>query len=330
MSPSAQGDPRSLPLESKHIPYLNAEQIPEEYHQLLMPNAGAHYWQQANVHILSQHILLEKFSLWVHDILSDNDHVLQLFVPFPLYSLHYLFESNLSIRMPKWTSLLLEEDTCNLFYLKQGVSYLPLEAGTKSLSVHINIRPQYMPELTKHYPAIYQRLPETPSGNQVINSRPYAINAIGHLLITRMLTCRYPPQDAALYLERCCSDLFTIFCRQYAIEDRSPFTQDVDAHDIYHKIFEYLKANTHIYHDIHKISWMFEIPEGELTTGFLNTFALTIHECIHMLKMMQAFDMLMQHMYDFGAIAAAIAMDTEKMISAIHEYYGYRISVQRD
>ena len=330
MSPLTQGDARLFPLEGQRTSDANAVQVPEEYLQLLLPYAGVHCWQQADAHILSQHVPLEKFSLWIHDIVAYSDQVVCPFVPFPLYTLHYLFESSLSIRMPRSTPFQLEEDTCNLVYLKPGVSYLPLEAGAKALSFHLNILPQYMHQLTASFPDMRQRLLEIPPGNQVINKHPYAINAVSRLLITKMMSCRCDRQNAVLYLERCCTDLFNIFCRQYAIENGSAFTDEEDPNDIYHKIFEYLNTHTHIYYDIHKISRMFEIPERELATGFLNTFSLTIHECIHMLKMMQAFDLLMQHTHDFGEIATAVAMGTATMIASVEQYYNFKISVQRN
>lgn len=329
MSPLRQGDARLFPLEGQRTSNANAVQIPEEYLQLILPYAGIHYWQQANAHILSQHIPLGCFSLWIHDIVAHRNQVVYPFVPFPLYTLHYLFESTLSIRMTRSSPFQLEEDTCNLFYLKPGVSYLPLEAGAKALSLHINILPQYMPQLTRDYPEMHQRLLEISSGNQVINKHPYTINAISHLLISKMLSCRCDRQNAVLYMERCCTDLFRIFCRQYAIENSSTFIDEEDTNDVYHKIFEYLKTNTHIYHDIHKISRMFEIPEGEVATGFLNTFSLSIQECIHMLKMMQAFDLLMQHTHDLSDVATAVAMGTAAMIASVEQYYNFKISVQR-
>jgi len=330
MSPLAQGDAKLLPLEGKRTSDTNAARIPEEYLQLILPYAGIHSWQQANVHILSQHLQLGKFSLWVHDIMAYQDQVICPFVPFPLYTLHYLFESSLSIRMPHSAPFQLEEDTCNLFYLRPGVSYLPLEAGTKAVSLHLNILPEHMPQLAKSYPVMHQRLPEMTTSNRVINKHPYVINAVSQLLITKILTCRYLRQEAATYLERCCTDLFNIFCRQYAIEDKALFAHDVDTYDVYHKIFEYLKAHTDIYHDIRKISWMYEISERELTIGFLNTFAISIEDCAHMLKMMHAFDLLMKQDQDFSEIATAVALDTETMISSVEKYYNFKISVQRN
>jgi len=330
MSPLSQGDAKLLPLEGRRSSDTNAARIPEEYLQLLLPYAGIHCWQQANIQILSQHLQLGKFSLWVHDIIAYRDQVICPFVPFPLYTLHYLFESNLSIRMPHSSPFQLEEDTCNLFYLRPGLSYLPLEAGTKTVSLNINILPEHISQLAKDHPAMLQRLNEISSGNQAINRHPYTINALSNLLVTKMLTCRYLRQEATLYLERCCTDLFNIFCRQYAIEDKSMFIDDVDTYDVYHRIFEYMKTHSNIYYDIHKISWMYEIPEGELAIGFLNTFAVSLEECSHMLKMMKAFELLMQQDRDFSEIAAAVALDTDTMITSVEQYYNFKISIQRN
>ncbi|MCF6401248.1 hypothetical protein L3C95_00075 [Chitinophaga filiformis] len=330
MSPLAPGNAKLLPLEGKRSSDTNTARIPEEYLQLLLPYAGVHYWKHANVYVLSQHLQLGKFSLWVHDATAYRDQVICPFVPYPIYSLHYLFESSLSIRMPHAYPFQLEEDTCNLFLLRQGVSHLTLEAGTKAVSLHLNILPEHMSQLAKSHPTLLQKLSKISPGNRVINKHPYTINAVSNLLVAKILTCRYLRQEATLYLERCCTDLFNIFCRQHAIEDNSMYHDDVDTYDVYHRIFEYMKTRTNIYYDIHKISWMYEIPERELATGFLNTFAITLEECSHMLKMMKAFDLLMQQDRDFSEITAAVAMDTESMIASVEQYYNFKISVQRN
>lgn len=330
MFPFAQGDAKLLPLERRRPSDAHVTRIPEEYLQLLLPAAAIYGWQQDGVYILSQHVELKQFSLWVHDIASHSDQIISPFAPFPFFILHYLFESSFNIRMPHTGTFQLEEDACNLFYLETGISYLPLEAGTKAVSLHINIMPEYMRQLAKSYPAIQQRLDKMPSRHQVINKNPYEVNAISSLLISKMLTCRYLRQDAALYLERCCADLFKVFCRQYAFADKSAFSQNISTYDTYLKIFEYIRNNLHLRHDIHKLSRMFGIPPGELAIGFLNTFSLTIKECTHMLKMMQVFTMLMQHSHSFNDIATAVDMDADKMINSVEQYYNFKVSLQRN
>jgi AraC-like DNA-binding protein len=330
MFPFAQGDAKLLPLEGRRPSDTNAARIPEEYLQLLLPAAAVYTWQQADAYILSQHVELKQFSLWVHDVASYSDQVICPFAPFPFFILQYQFESCFNIRMPHTGPFQLDEDACNLFYLETGISYLPLEAGTKAVTLLVNIMPEHMRQLAKSYPAIQQRLNKMKSNHQVLNKHPYEVNAISHLLISKIMTCRYLRQDAVLYLERCCADLFKIYCRQYAITDKSGFNQDISTYNTYLKLFEYLRTNLHLHHDINKLSWMFGIPSGQLAIGFLNTFALTIKECLHMLKMMQAFSMLMQHSHSFSDIATAVDMDTEKMIISVEKYYNFKVTLQRN
>jgi hypothetical protein len=330
MFPFTQGDAKLLSLEGRRPSDANAARIPEEYLQLLLPAAEVYGWHQGDVYILSQHVELKQFSLWAHDVVSYSDQVICPFAPFPFFTLHYQFESSFNIRMPHTGIFQLDEDTCNLFYLETGISYLPLEAGTKAVSLLINIMPEYMHRLAKGYPSIQRRLNKITSGHQVLNKHPYEVNAISHLLISKIMTCRYLRQDAVLYMERCCADLFKIFCRQHAITDKSGLSQDISTYSAYLKIFEYLRTNLHLRHDINKLSWMFGIPAGELAIGFLNTFALTIKECVHMLKMMHTFAMLMQHSHSFSDIASAVDMDTEKMITSVEQYYNFKVTLQRN
>ncbi|PWV44518.1 hypothetical protein [Chitinophaga sp. S165] len=330
MFPSTQGDAKLLPLEGRRPSDTQAARIPDEYLQLLLPAAVVHSWHQEDAYVLSQHVGLKQFSLWIHDITSHSDQVIRPFAPFPLFFLHYLFESSFSIRMPHIGSFQLDEDACNLFYMETGIGYLPLEAGTKAVSIHINITPACMQQLATRYPSIQQRLNKMTSGHQVLNKHPYEVNAISRLLISKMMTCRYLQPDADLYLERCCADLFKIFCCQHAIANKSSFNNDLSTYDAYLKIFEYLRTHLELHHDIQKLSWMFGIPATDLAAGFLNTFSLTIQECLHMLKMMQAFALLMQHSYSFSEIATAVDMDTEKMIDSLEKYYNFKVMLQRN
>jgi hypothetical protein len=327
MSPLFQGDAKILPLEGKRSSDMFAANIPEEYVQLLLPYASIHGWQQDHVYILSQHIQLGPFSLWVHDIASYREQVICPFVPFPLYTLHFLFESNLKVTMPRSSPFLLYEDRCNLFYLESGLSYLPLEAGSKTVSFHINILPDHMPQLVRSYP-LSQQLREKPSSTQVINKQPYAINATSRMLITKILTCRYLQHNASLYLHRCCADLFNIFCRQHAIEGQPAFVEDVIDADVYHHISEYLITHIHVHHDIHMLCLMFNMTAARLEKGFLNAFSLSIEEYIHMLKMMTVFELITKNEHPLSSIAYAVAMETNDMINQVEKYYQFKVSAQ--
>lgn len=330
MSPLAQGDAQMLPLEGRRSAATNAERIPEEYLQLLLPDAAVHSWQQQDVHVLSQHLLVGKFSVWIHDITCYRNQVINFSIPHSMFALHYLFEHSLSIRMPRSGTFQLEEDTCNLFRLAPGHGHLPIQGGTKALALHINVLPGHMQQLAQKHPDMQQRVHAITNTNRVVNKHAYTINTISQMLITRILTCQFEGEVAALFLERCCQDLFDIFCRQYAIENKSIFPNDTDENDVYHQMLEYLKTHTHMYHDIYRLSWMYEIAVSELTVGFMNTFAISLEDCIHMLKMMQAFELLMQQEYNYSEIAATVALETDTMIAQVEEYYRFKLEIRPD
>lgn len=326
MSAFSHGDARLLPLEGKRIGNTNTARIPEEYLQLLLPNANVHYWQQGQVYVLSQHMILGVYSLWIHDVVADGAQDILPFVPHPLYTLHYMFESGLDVRFPDSEPFRLEEDTCNLFYLEPGVSRLPLEEDLKALSVLINILPEHISALTADFPDLNKRLQQHRSGNQVINKQPFTVTTVNRMLISKILTCRYLRDDAAVFLERCCTDLFRIFCRQYNVAMVVPPAEN----DNYNKVFEYMRTYPHVRCDLRYFSRMFHIPEHEIEAGFLSYFAISIHDCSHMLKMMTAFDLIIQHGQSFGDIAIRVGMEAEKMIHAIEAYYNIKVAAQRN
>lgn len=320
------GDARLIPLEGKRIGTTNTARIPEEYLQLLLPYARVHCWQQGQVYVLSQHMTLGPYSLWIHDVVTYGEQDILPYVPHPLYTLHYMFESGLNVRLPHSDPFRLEEDTCNLFYLEPGVSQLPLEEDAKALSVNINILPEHITALTQDFPDLTRRLKQIRSGNQVINKQPFTVNAVNRLLISKILTCRYLRNDAAVFLKRCCTDLFKIFCQEYTETMVVPPADN----ESYNKIFEYMRAYSHTPVELRHYSRLFRIAEHEIEAGFLDYFSISIRECHYMLQMMTAFDLIVQQRLSLREIAMRVGMNTETMITRIEAYYNYKIAAQRN
>ncbi|MBW8688168.1 hypothetical protein [Chitinophaga rhizophila] len=315
-------DARLLPLEGKRIGNTNTARIPEEYLQLLLPSATIHCWQQGQVYILSQHIILGPYSLWIHDVISNGEQHILPYVPHAFYTLHFLFESGLNVRLPDASPYHLAEDTCNLFYLEPGISQLPLEEDAKALSVNINILPEYMPALTADFPELNKRILQNRTGYQVLNKQPFPVSALSRLLISKILTCRYLVTYAGVFLERCCADLFRLFCRQY----KGTIVISPADNRKYDQVFDYMRNNPHLHFDLHDLCWKFRISETEMEAGFLAHFSIPIKECHHMLKMITAFDMIVQQTYKPGEIAVKVGLSTEELISEVEGFYGFKVA----
>ncbi len=65
--------------------------------------------------MLSQHVRLGPFSLWLHDVFARKDIVLCPYTPFHLWALHFMYEDSLRAESFKMNGFTLEEKECNLF-----------------------------------------------------------------------------------------------------------------------------------------------------------------------------------------------------------------------
>jgi hypothetical protein len=298
-----------------------------ELHSLLIPEAGIYFRQDAECDILSQHIQLPPFSLWINDIFPKKDIVLRPFTPVPTYTLHFMFEDSLWTQSRQNQEYLLEERECNLFSLQPGLHKIPMEKSKKILSLHINIDPAAVPALIEQYPVLQSLVASEPGSiNGPINQHSYHINPTCDFLIRQILTCHYTGANAQRFLYRCCVDLLLNIAEQQAMASQLLLFSTVINGGAYHDLFKYLETHPYKYHQAGELAYMFEIPAAELAHGFQQLFALSIDDFTHMAKMVFVYDRITSKIFPLPLLAETAGYnDVSVMISDVETFYGHCI-----
>ncbi len=310
--------------------YFPIAHIPTEYLNLIIPYAGLYYEYDDDYNMLSQHIKLGPFSLWVHDVFARKDIVLRPYAPFHLWALHFMYEDTLRAETSKTSQFTLEERQCNLFNLYSYMHRVPMAGGQKVLSFHINILPSDLMLLVQHHPGLYylaNKRVQRSSG--LINVKPYRINAVCNMLIRTILSCRYIEAQAVHFLERCCLDLFINFAQQDAIADE--IRPPTEAQTIlFNQIFEYLTEHPHIVHTEDEVAKMFNLSGVKLAQGFRAQFSIGIAAFLHMLKMMMIYNTLLQKACTLKELALISGYrNIEDMIRDVEKYYNCSLAALR-
>lgn len=330
MYPTLYEENKLLLIDRLDQAYFPATNIPTEYLPLIIPYAGLYYEQDDDYSVLSQHVRLGPFSLWLHDVFAHKDIVLRPYAPFHLWALHFMYEDTLRAVSSKTDVFTLEERQCNLFNLYSHMLRVPMQGGQKVLSFHINILPSDLMLLVQHYPGLYylanKRVQRTSS---VINEKPYRINAVCNMLIRNILSCRYLELPAACFLQRCCLDLFLNFAQQDAISDEIATPTEAQT-ALFNQIFMYLTEHPHIRHDVQELAKMFNIPGAKLAQGFRAHFSIGLVPFLQMQKMMMIYHTLMQKACTLREVAQVAGYaHTEEMVSDLEKYYGCNLAALR-
>lgn len=322
MYPTLQGSNHKLLLVDRTIPrYLPASHIPSEYLRLVIPYAGLYYEEDRDFEMLSQHIHLGPFSVWLHDIYAINDIVLCPYAPFHLWALHFMFEDSLRTDGFISQSFMLEEKQCNLFNLYEEMHHVNMQASQKVLSFHINILPEAIQRMSRFFPSLSSltnKRVQQISG--VVNEQPYYVNAVCNMLIQHILSCRYVEMGAGVFLYRCCLDLFLNFAQQDTNEPPLLFGTPNTA--LFQQIFAYLVENSHRPHYVSTLADMFNIPAVKLAQGFRQHFSIGITPFIQMVRMMFVYHRLMQRGTSFETTAMETGYKSAaEMLNEVQGYY---------
>lgn len=324
MYPALYGENKLLLIEREKQVYFPATHVPAEYLHLLIPYAGICYDHDDDYDMLSQHMQLGPFSLWIHDVFSHNEIVLCPYTPFHLWALHFMFEDSLRAEIFQAERFVLAEKQCNLFSLYADLHKAPMPANKKILSFHINIQPADLALLAGIYPSLgylaRKRPPINISGP--VNEQPYLINPLCNLLIQNILTCRFVEQQAAYFLFRCCVDLFLNFAHQDTTAHKPALLSDPVNTEIFNRLFTYLVEHPHIDHSISELAEIHNMQPVKLAMGFREHFHIGITAFMRMQQMMLAYNLLFKNPLPLAEIAKNLQFrNAQEMVSAVERYY---------
>jgi AraC-like DNA-binding protein len=316
-----------LLIEKTRQSYMAASSLPVEYHKLTIPHAGLYFREDDECEILSQHIDAGPFSMWFHDIFAKADILLLPYTPFHIWTLHFMIEDSLHIECDKNAIFQLEERECNLFNLYPGLHRIPMRDNTKILSVHINMRPEFLPWLAKKYPPLRELFTRSvPAQTCALNKQPHHMNAVCNFLIQQILSCRYTGKKAHTFIYRCILDLLC----NYAIQEmyaHEPFLfSSLQHQDGYRQLFSFLQEHAHRRHSVVELAAMFNLPATELEKGFLQHFSISLQDFSHMSRMMMAYHLLHDMNWPPSVAAeAARFSNTAEMVTQVEAHYECKI-----
>lgn len=313
---------KTLLIEQISCKYTPVGNIPIEYHELLIPYAGPQFRQDESCDILSQHISLPPYSIWLHDILAKDNLLLRSYTPLPLFTLQFMFED--SLPLPK-AGLTLEERECNCFYLNPGLLHrMPMTSDKKIFSFQINIRPLDMAALVHRYPTLGCLMEGIhPNVTTRVNKRPYHIDAVCDQLIRKVMTCQYKGHNAAVFLSRCITDILLNFASQHT-DAQQPFlfSSMVNA-DVLNNIFNFIADHPHKISSVPELAYMYNIPQDELEHGFHQHFAISIADYIHMQKMITIWHLVQAGTFSMKEVGNVTGyQDAAHIITDLKAYYG--------
>jgi hypothetical protein len=314
-------------LERIRHAYMDPGDLNTELHNLLLPGAGIYFRHDAECDILSQHITLPFFSLWINDIFSKKDILLRPFSPIPIHTLHFMFEDSLQIQLRQEAGYLLEERECNLFNLFPGLHKIPMPHNKKILSLHINIDPSAIPSLVKKFPVL-QLLQDaqTSTISGPVNIYPYQINSTCDFLIKQILSCNYTGLRAERFFYRCCLDLLLNIAEQQAASDQRILFTTIIHGAAYQQLFKYLEYHPHKRHSIVELAYIFEIPADQLEYGFRQLFSISVADFVLMTKMLFVYNRLQSKVFPCSLIAEVTGYETElEMIQLVESYFDIKL-----
>lgn len=322
MGTSLSGNDKLLSFERPNPSYISPADIPEEYESLIIPAAGAYFREDADVEILSQTINFGPFSLWVHDIWAKQDIVLCPYIPSHIWSLHGLYEDSLHLENPDVPSYMLEEKEFNLFNLPAGIHRIPMAAGRKTLSIHINVERDVLQSMLEEFPGLepLTKLDRKDAG--ALNAYPYNSNPICDFLMEKLLSCKYPVKRAYPYIFRICIDLLRNIATQESATHQPLMVDSVLNTDNIHQLFNYIREYPFKKHTITQLGYMFNSTGKKLGFEFKQHFAVSVHDFMHMSRMMLIYETMQSQTSPMEEIAKLTEFpNVMNMMMQVADYY---------
>ena len=316
-------------VEREEVAYDEVSSIPEEYIPFILPYAGVYFERDQHCDILSQHKQVGPFSFWVQEVFANESFVLCPYTPMHIWALHFMYDTSLQVELYENQSFELVERECNLFNLESDLHKVPMVAGQRLLSCHVNFPPDTIKELANLYPSVAPLSKLESSGvSGPLNKYPYHINPVCSYLLQRALTCRHIGIPADHFLYRCCLDLLLNFAQQ----DRQ---LPIEVNNVLHldqvtNLFKLLIDHPHKTFSNAQLASMFDLSIAELKGSFLKYFSISLNGFIRMIKMMMVFEALTEKATPLSVISDTAGFENWRDLNrAFSRYYGCELDELR-
>ncbi|MBS0027566.1 hypothetical protein ACTJJ0_20170 [Chitinophaga sp. 22321] len=312
-----------LKIETEDTNYTPFENIPEEYHGLLIPAAKYFYQHDYDFDMVCQCVRLEEFSLWMHEIFAMEDITLLPVTCKEIIALHFMAggggtKANIAGRGPYQ----LNGKEVNLFKLNTIFHEAPMKRGDAMFSFHINIVPGVLAKMALRYPELEQLAnKKLMEGSGPLHDEPYKINLVCYNLINDICNCRYIGLLADKLLYRCCLDLFINFANQDRVAHLPKIHCTAEMRYTLKEAVAYIMDNPEEEFNLAKIAYMLDINAEELSRAFENLHHITMKDFHLQRKMIHAFHMTVATSMEPDEIARAICMNSSEAFIHLFESY---------
>lgn len=296
--------------------------IPEKYHSLIIPYAKAYYSSDSDCDIISQCIRLFGMSIWIHDVIAWNDIILAPTTPRHILVAHVMLQDSLTAVLQSDEAFDLNEEEGNFFSLLAEAQTAEMNAGQQFRSFHVNIYPEFLPDLAQRYPLLAHLAQKPiPWESAPLNFTPFRINAVCEQLRLKIEECTYLEKQADYFLTRTAADLIGNFVQQdiQAGQGASEIIERKAAENCFRLINTYFNLPL----SINLLASKLDVPRIILQQSFQHVYGISIPDYLHMVRMMKAYELILESAFDFQLIAEGTGFsDVAALTDAFEKYYG--------
>lgn len=256
--------------------------IPTSWKHYLAPWSKATYIENDFGCLLTQELICTNFGIYIWTLDIKNAICLYPAAKAPTIAIQFTLEGNISCILKGFGNKLLEKGNFEMFYVPIGFNEAWFEPGHYQ-SLHIELKPRYLEELTEIRPEIKDLISRLQSSST--KGVPMAVGRINYItstILQNLKTCE--KEGPALQLEmhkyilELLSDYLGAIWRKEEDAKREKLSPKARMTEIRDHIL--LRPNIHE-HALENLAKHFKISETMLKRNFKASFGINISEFVH-------------------------------------------------
>jgi AraC-like DNA-binding protein len=280
----------------------NSDRVPMHLTRFKVHGAQCRYIRFEQGEVLTQLLLGNDFSVWVHYFFITGTVTLYPYTEDNLLLLHYMLKGNIPAILQGYGSIQLEENKYHLFYVPGRRHHEASFGKGNYLSVHINFHPNHIQSIARQYPVFGSILSKAEKGLR--NGEQHFAALTGpdiKAIIMEILHNDLDNSEQELFLQSRIRDLLRKYVQELRPrQERMGIT--VRQERLLKELETYIEANLQKDLTVEHIAAHFKVSRSGLQQLCKTQYDKGIHELV-MQKRMEA--------------AATLLLTTKKSISSI-------------
>jgi AraC-like DNA-binding protein len=297
--------------------------LPLHLAKYAIAGAQCRYKQFTQGEYLTQLILGNDYSVWVHYFFIKREVKLFPYTADNIISLHYLIEGNISSILQGFGDIALEKGKYHLFYVPGQVKHEAVFAPGFYHCLHINFHPVYLQHIARQYPLFEPMLSRAVAGIKTgYQHAPAVVTPQVMDIIQQMLHNSLPPAERTLLVESCIRHLLRLYIQELTI---GPYYAHIT--NAQQKLMRYVEEyiDRHLDKDIRvdAIAKQFRISRSWLQQVSKNVTGKGIHGLVKKRRMETAAKLLLETDHPVSTIVVMTSdMTFAAFTAAFREYHG--------